>query len=420
VETEQEQVTALVHVEELTPLQLFAPGALNPILERIKAEVRAIETDISTEAGRKAIASTAYKIARSKTFIDGQRKALLGDRKKEIAAIDAEGKRVWEELESLQEEFRKPLTDWEQARDEKAAECERRITNMQSVSVAMFISLESVERAQEDLDGWFDHNFEDFTKKAAQAHDRSAGYLANERLRLKREADEAAERERTRIAAEEKARVEREAKIAEDARLKAEAEARRREEAHALAAKQREEEQARIAAEDKARLEREKKASEARLQKSLDDARAKAQRDKLAAEERERKAEADRKESEEVLRKLVAGTKERERKAEEERVAALRQELLDRETAKKKAEAEREAAVAAERKRQDDIRAAEEQKRDAIVRERKKREADKAHRAEIGSAAVYVLTEHGIDPASAVVVIGLIDAGEVPNVTITY
>jgi hypothetical protein len=52
---ETETATAIVLVEQLTPMQLFAPGAMRPLLDRIKAEVRAIDTDISTETGRKAV-----------------------------------------------------------------------------------------------------------------------------------------------------------------------------------------------------------------------------------------------------------------------------------------------------------------------------------------------------------------------------
>jgi colicin import membrane protein len=83
--TQPEQTTALAVIQSLTPARLFEAGVIDPILERIKAEVRAVQTDISTEAGRKAVASLAFKVARSKTFIDDQRKALVSDEKKRLA-----------------------------------------------------------------------------------------------------------------------------------------------------------------------------------------------------------------------------------------------------------------------------------------------------------------------------------------------
>jgi len=379
----------------MTAVQLFSPGALNPILERIKAEVRAIETDIGSEAGRKAIGSLAYKVARTKTFIDDQRKSLVADEKRRLSAVDAEGRLVWDELEALKNEVMAPLTEWRNAETARVKGHEDRILAMSEIAASSFVSIDVVCRTSKRLDGLWDHNFQEFTKRALAAHDKAAWNLKEQEGRILRADAEREQQNRLRAEAEEKARVERETKIAEDARLKAEAEAKRREEANSLAAKQREDELNRIAAEEKSRLERERKESEARLQKSIDDARAKAQRDKLAAEERERIAEID--------RKAAAA------KVETDRIAAERLAELDRH-----------AAVVAERKRQEDIRKAEDEKRDAIARERKKREADKAHRADIGSAAVNVLVAHGIDAASAVVVIGLIDAGEVPNVSITY
>jgi colicin import membrane protein len=394
---ETETVTALVTIEHMTAVQLFAPGALNPILERIKAEARAAaaESDISTEAGRKAVASLAYKVARTKTYIDEKRVELVADRKKEIAAIDTEGRRFRDEMDALKEEVRAPLTEWESADKARVEEHERRIRLIGELGAENHVSIALVDHALTQIDGLWDHNFQEFTKRASRAREIALIHLNAERTSILQEIAAKVERERLRIEAEEKARVEREAKIAEDARLKAEAEAKRREEAQALAAKQREDELARVAAEEKGRLERERKESEARLQKSLDDARAKAQRDKLAAQERERIAEID--------RKAAAA------KAEADRIAAERLAELDRH-----------AAVVAERKRQESIRAAEEAQRDAIAREKVRREADETHRYEVHSLAVSRLISHGFEEREARRAINVIADGHIPGVSITY
>ena len=73
--------TALAIIETLTPADIFKPGAIDPILDKIEAEVRATAAtlDISTPNSRSALASLAYKVGRSKTFIDGQRKSLVSD-----------------------------------------------------------------------------------------------------------------------------------------------------------------------------------------------------------------------------------------------------------------------------------------------------------------------------------------------------
>lgn len=396
---ETEPITALTTIEQLTPMQLFAPGAMNPILERIKSEARAAaaDSDISTPEGRKAVASLAYKVARTKTFVDEKRLELVSARKKEVAAIDAEGRRFRDEMDSLKDEVRKPLTDWEEADKNRIAEHELMIGAIVDVIGASFNSRPQIEKAREVVDRVWDRNFQEFTKRASQAREAALLRLDAETMRITEAAAKKAEEERLKAEREEKERVEREARIAEEARLKAEAEAKRREEAIQREAKQREEELARVAAEEKARLERERKESEERLQKSLDDARAKAQRDKLAAEERERKAEAD-------------------------RIAAAKRAELDREAARKKAEDDREKAVQAERKRLEDIRKAEEEKRDAIAREKLIREADQEHRWEVHGGAVLALVNQVGDLTShqARLVVQAIVKGLIPGVSITY
>lgn len=392
METEQqtEPVTALATIEQLTPMQLFAPGNLDSILEQIKAKVRGMDSDISTPEGRKAIASTAYKISRTKTFIDDRRLDLVADKKRAIAAIDSEGKRMRDELDALRDEVRKPLTDWEDAEKARVAKHECRINSICTISVSNFTKLSSVDLAEAELDRLWDHNFEEFSKRASHAREVVALYLKSERERITREAAEHAEGQRLKAEREEKERVEREAKIAEDARLKAEAEAKRREEAQAAAAAAREAEQARCAAEEKSRLEREKAEVEA-----------KAERERVAAQERERNAEI-------------------------ERVAERKKMLDDRDAAfeveRKKAEDEREAAVKAERKRQEDIRKAEEEKRDAIAREQVRREADQEHRREVHGGAVLALVNQVEDLTShqARMVVQAIVKGLIKGVSITY
>lgn len=392
---ETETATAIVLVEQLTPMQLFAPGAMRPLLDRIKAEVRAIDTDISTETGRKAVASLAYKVARTKTFIDEQRVKLVADEKKRLAAIDAEGKKVREELDELKEEVRKPLTDWENAEQDRIRDHESRIAGMAAYEGSPYSSVDQLNAALLRIDSLWDHNFQEFTKRATLARERAVLYLETAKKNILQLEAEQAERERLEAKEKEKNRIARETKIAEDARLAAEAKAKREADAEAarvlereaLVKQQAEAEKKRIedeAAAERDRLQKEKLDVERKAQKASDDARAAAQRAKLAAEERERKVKAD-------------------------RIAA-----------EKKAEADRVAAVEAERKRLEDIQKAKDEIIARAEANRKQRAADQKHRAEIAGAAVNALVAHGIDATSAVCMIGLIDAGEVPNVTISY
>ena len=78
--------TDLVALRVLTPAVVFVPGGVDKIIGQIEAEVRAVKTDISTKAGREAIGSLAYKVARSKTALDDMGKALAADWKARAAA----------------------------------------------------------------------------------------------------------------------------------------------------------------------------------------------------------------------------------------------------------------------------------------------------------------------------------------------
>ena len=128
--------TALALIETITAVDLFKPGAIDPILERIEKEAReeASKLDISTEVNRTALKSLAYKVARSKTFVEKQRIALVADQKEQLKKIDREGGRIWDRLEALQQEIRKPLTDWENLDKARVAEHEAALTAIEGAA----------------------------------------------------------------------------------------------------------------------------------------------------------------------------------------------------------------------------------------------------------------------------------------------
>lgn len=103
----------LIVVESLNPVELFSGDGLEPLLVRIETEVRSYLLDISTEAGRKEVASVAFKVARSKTTLDKMGKDLGEEYRQKINALNAKRNMAVSRLEALQHEIRKPLTDWE-------------------------------------------------------------------------------------------------------------------------------------------------------------------------------------------------------------------------------------------------------------------------------------------------------------------
>ena len=54
------QMNQLVAVESLSPIKVFSDNGLDPVIEQIEKEARSYLVDISTESGRKAVASLAY------------------------------------------------------------------------------------------------------------------------------------------------------------------------------------------------------------------------------------------------------------------------------------------------------------------------------------------------------------------------
>ncbi len=269
----------------------------------IQAEVDAFVPDVSTAKGRKAIASLAYKIARTKTAIDDAGKKLNEEARAKINAVDAERRAVREHFDALSAKVRQPLTEWEEG-EKKRLEF---IDNM----VAMFRAARVVEMGETSASirergaeiyktvlnpVVFGDRLDDAQRekdetvavlKAAMDRAIVAEKEAEElaRLRAENEARERAEREKA-----EAERIERERKEAErraeEARADAEAEEARRVE---VAAKEAEE---RAREEERRKHEAELAAERERAERA--EAEAQAERDRIAAEEAERAArEAD-------------------------------------------------------------------------------------------------------------------------------
>lgn len=115
------ETTSLAVVQNMNAALVFVPGGAEPLLSRLEKEAReqAALLDIATPAGRSAIASLAFKIARSKTALDKAGKDLKAEWKAKSDAVDAERRIIWDRVEALQTEIRAPLTAYEDA--EKAA-----------------------------------------------------------------------------------------------------------------------------------------------------------------------------------------------------------------------------------------------------------------------------------------------------------
>lgn len=111
---------------DYTPEQiLLEPKKFESFISGIKAELAKIPVDLTSEKGRKNIASAAYKVAKTKTAIDTARKDLTKEWREKINKVNETGGGMVDQLQALQDETRKPLTEWEEAESAKETAAQR-------------------------------------------------------------------------------------------------------------------------------------------------------------------------------------------------------------------------------------------------------------------------------------------------------
>lgn len=376
-----QETTAIVPVEErisvltvTTAASLFVANGMDPILQAIHDECAKHKPDISTEKGRKAIASLAYKVARSKTKLDELGKDLVADKKAEIAIVDAERKRVRENLDALKDEVRRPLDEFEEREAKRIGDHERCLTEIEQCSGHCYpATSEQIERTILEVRSYQSRDWQEFAFRAEETINVAIARLEAAKTESQRRYDEAAELERLRAEEARRQQEERERRIAEEAATQARREA-------------------------EAQAERERLAAEAKAKEELEAAERKAREaaEATARAEAARQAEEQRKIDE--LARLQREADERARVAEEARLQAIR---------------DAEAAVERERQRVADEQAAQ-------AAEEAKREANRKHRAKINGEACEALMRCGLPESAAKNVVIAIAKGEVPHIKISY
>lgn len=391
--------TELTVIEPTNAVAIYS-GGLDDILARIAKELKQFTPDISTVAGRKEIASRAYKASRCKTQLDDMGVQLSEDARTKIAAINADRKKSEKFLDALRDEIRKPLDDWQAAEDTRIKLHEDGIAKMELFGVIpQGSSSDFIDGAMHGLDNfWKQNDWEEFSMRAENiARDVFAKLKISLENTKKYEADQielANLREQQRIRDEEDAArklKEREEQIAKDAAEKARRDA--------------EEEASRKAAEVA-------QATAAAL-KAIEDAAAKAASDAAAA----LKAAEDRavREKQEADDRAKAAEEAKIASEEKSRADADKAEY-DRIAATAKADADKNAAIEAERKRVAEIERADKEAAD-------KREANDKHRDKIErksrDAIRTILAESGDGDPSKELIRAIAD-GEIPHIKIIY
>ena len=329
-----------------------------PEIEKIRDMAKDLPLDMTVRKNRDEVASFAFKVAKSKTAIEKAGAALSAEYKEIPKKIDATRRAYKEAFEALQAEVRQPLTEWEQAEEDRVVRHKHNVKMLNDYMLTDdYATSEQLEAMLQSLSNTIINDcFEEFETEAHRAKQESHDFLtAKLDARLKYEAEQA-ELEQLRQQAAEQAQKDREAQIARDAA-----------------------DQARKEAEQAALVEREK-----------------AQRERIAAEMAIKQAERDLELAEQI------------------RIAQENQANLDAIAAEKRATEQAEAARQAEIDRQ-----AAEAKR--IEDERLKREADTKHKGAVNRRALADLIEHAdLTEDQAKLVIKCIAKRLIANVSISY
>ena len=363
----------LVVVDDKKVMELFSSDGLEPIVLAVKEKVKDFVPDLTTDKGRKEIASLARKVAKTKVYLDERGKELVSEWKMKSKVVDKERSRVRIALDGIRDEVRKPLSDWEDAE-------KNRLKNLVEMVVAIEdlgkitdewyqpLGLEALQVKLDKLQGIVvDESYTEYEGRAktGQAQGLEVLTKAIERATtLQAEKEELEKLKREKALRDQKDFEERlKRQAAEEAKIEAE----------------------RLAEREKAKVERDKKELEFKIaeQKRL------AEESKLQAELAKAQVEIDKKAHEEALKQAEAKAKEDAKIAQEKAVEAekLRVESIDMERIKKEAQ----------------------------------RLANKKHVQSINELAASDLVKLlNIGPDQASSVIALISNNKISNVTINY
>ncbi|WP_272517746.1 MULTISPECIES: cell envelope biogenesis protein TolA [unclassified Providencia] len=278
----------LVVIEKSKALDVFkSSNSVEDIISKIESEVNSFVNDVNTDKGRKEIKSLAYRVAQSKTYLDGLGKDLVAELKEIPKLIDANRKTVRDRLDALRDKVRQPLTEWEAEQDRIKAEKQMLAWHEEALKMNAAFDKALAERIESDHEIALLMN-EKFDRDLAEAKEEAERLRIAHEEELKKQAAEQA-----RLEAEQKAQQEIEAAAQREREAKEAAERAEREKQEAI---QRAEQEAKEAQE---RAEREKQSAiEAERKKARE-----AEQARLAEEERKRKEDAKRQEDKEHRRK---------------------------------------------------------------------------------------------------------------------
>lgn len=371
----EQKLIAIEEISEENAPAIYVAGGLQQFIDLVKAEVEGEVPDLTTRKGRERIASLAAKVSKSKTAVEKPGRDYLRRLKEMPKVVEAELREFVTKMDTLRDETRRPLTEWEAAEDARIDRHNDRLNWLKTLAddLGDLNSLQLKGLIAEAEGMQLGAHWEEFEADAANTKDK---VLTNLRAALQK-------------------REQFEAEQAELARLRREAEERA------------EQDRIRAAQEAAVEAERQRVAQQQQAEREAAARREQELLDQAAAQEREA-------ENQRLQLKLQAEQAERARiQAEADRVAAEQRMEQERQDAARRQE------EAAERARQDERRRADAAAAE-IVRQQEARERDVAHRRSINRAALDAFVAGGMTEECAKQAITLIAERKIPNITISY
>jgi len=191
----EEQSTELVSIESTDLVSLFSEGGVDPLLDEIEKQAKSVVHDVTTEKGRKAIASMAYKVSQTKVTLDKAGEKLKEEAQKTVNTVNTERKKIRDRLDALRDKVRKPLTDFQENEKKRVAEHEENLKKIEQLTVfdQPNITAKEIIARQKQAEDFENKNWEEFLEKAQQINSIVGAKLISmltEAQRLEKEKEE--------------------------------------------------------------------------------------------------------------------------------------------------------------------------------------------------------------------------------------
>ncbi|TXH43285.1 MAG: hypothetical protein E6Q97_34295 [Desulfurellales bacterium] len=178
-----EPTVDLDKLKELDGNKLYREGLLAPTVNDLKDEAAAFAADVTTEEGRKAIKSFAYRLTRSKNILDEKGKEINDTLRVHINAVDERRRTMRKELDTLIADIEKPLTQWEAAEAQRKNKLDADLGFVKNAIVFFQEpTLEQIDERIEGLKRFLGYDWQEYVGEGPQALDNGLKFLAEKRV----------------------------------------------------------------------------------------------------------------------------------------------------------------------------------------------------------------------------------------------